>query len=127
MAEFTKAERHELNELARTVHEAEAHRMLEALDADFHRWRTGGLSSSALLALIHQFHQQQSRDLWAIYRTLRAPDIVARGIAFGFIADDAVSASLRARLEPTVAFYRLAQDVDVMPQEDEMPDPEAPC
>ena len=63
--EFTKSERKQMRELAGTVYEAEAHALLEELDAEFSRWRSGECLSSELLAAIHEFHQHQSRQLWA--------------------------------------------------------------
>jgi hypothetical protein len=50
--EFTKAERKQMRELASTVYEAEAHQLLEELDAEFARWRSGECPSSEL-ALRH--------------------------------------------------------------------------
>ena len=47
-SEFTKAERKTLRELSCSTYEAEAHRMLEELDAKFQNWRTGEMESSAL-------------------------------------------------------------------------------
>jgi hypothetical protein len=105
MTEFTKTERRELRELAGSVYEAEAHQMLEQLDAEFQRWREGEALSSELLSAIHEFHQHESRELWSMYQSLRDPDIVAHGIAFGFISAEAVPEQLRAKLGSLIAFF----------------------
>ena len=104
MSDFTKPERRELSELAGIVYEAEAHRMLEKLDAEFERWRRGDKPSSDLLSAIHDFHQRDSRDLWSMYQSLKAPEIVARGVALGLVSSG-ISDILRAKLEPLVEFF----------------------
>ena len=103
-AEFTKAERKTLRELSGTTYEAEAHLMLEELDAEFQSWRTGEMESSELLRAIHEFHQHQSRELWSMYQGLKEPDIVARGLALGLLRE-AVSEEIRTKLAPLIELY----------------------
>lgn len=98
MAEFSKSEKKSLRELAGTVYEAEARLALDELDAQFERWRRGNLLGSELIAAIHEFHQHDSRSLWATYQTLKEPEIVARGLALGLIAADTVPEPLRVKL-----------------------------
>jgi hypothetical protein len=105
MAEFSKTERRTLRELASTVHECEAHRMLEQLDATFARWRQDEIQSSELIDAIHEFHQHQSRELWSIYNSLREWHVVARGVALGFIAAERVAPPLLAKLQSLIGFY----------------------
>jgi len=88
--EFTKGERRQLWELAGLVYEAEAHQLLEELEFEFKRWRDGEILSSELLGAIHEFHQHESRELWSVYQALREPEIVARGLALGFMAESSV-------------------------------------
>jgi hypothetical protein len=103
-SEYTKAERKALRELSGTTYEAEAHLMLEELDAEFQSWRTGEMESSELLRAIHEFHQHQSRELWSMYQGLEEPDIVARGIALGLLKEP-LSEELRTKLAPLIELY----------------------
>lgn len=64
--DFTKADRKQMRQLASTVYEAEVHRPLEELDAEFARW----CPNSELLSAIHEFHQHQSRELWSSCQSL---------------------------------------------------------
>jgi hypothetical protein len=106
MADFTKHERQALRELAGEVYEAEAAVLLEDLAASFAKWRAGDLLPSELLETIHEFHQNQSRQLWSMYQGLREPDIVARRLAHGLLASSKVPSPLRAKLEPLIGAFR---------------------
>jgi hypothetical protein len=103
-SDFTKAEKKALRELSSSTYEAEAHLMLEELDAQFQEWRTGEIESSELLQAIHEFHQHQSRQLWSRYQALKEPEIVARGLALGLL-EESVPEELRAKLVPLVEFF----------------------
>lgn len=102
MADFSKSEKKALRELAGFVYEADARLALEELDAEFARWRDGELLGSDLIAAIHEFHQNDARALWSVYQALKDPDIVARGLALGLIAADAVPEPLRIKLGPLI-------------------------
>ena len=103
-SEFSKAERKTLRELSAFAYEAEAHQMLEELDAEFQSWRAGEMESSELLRAIHEFHQDQSRELWSRYQALKEPEIVARGLALGPLKEP-VPEELHAKLAPLVEFF----------------------
>jgi hypothetical protein len=105
MLEFSKAEKRLLREIASAVYESEAQRVLEGLEAKFLRWRAGEVASSELLAAIHEFHQVGSRDLWSRYQSLKEPEIVARGIALGFLPKRELPAPLLEKLAPLVEFF----------------------
>ena len=105
MPEFTKQERKTLRDLATAVYEAEAHEFLRELDAAFARWRAGEIMSSELLGAIHVFHQDQSRELWSRYQTLKDPEIVARGLALHLLAADKVPDSIEIKLRPLVDLF----------------------
>jgi hypothetical protein len=107
MTEFSKGERRILRELAGEVYEAEAALLLEDLAASFAQWRSGEILPSELLQLIHEFHRDQSRELWSMYQGLREYDIVARGLARGLLAETKVPSSIREKLEPRIGDYRL--------------------
>jgi hypothetical protein len=105
MPEFSKAERRTLRELAGRVYEADARLVLSELEREFSRWRANEIESSELLEKIHKFHQEQSRELWSRYQSLREPEIVARGLALGFINESEVPEGLRISLAPLVDFF----------------------
>lgn len=102
MAEFTKRERGQLRRLASQVYEAEVHTLLEELDSSFEQWRAGEVLSSELLQTIHEFHRNQSRELWSTYQALHDPEVVARGLARGLLLESEVAPDLVARLGPSV-------------------------
>ena len=105
MNEFTKFERKTLRDLAGTVYEAEAHAYLEELEREFARWRSAEILSSELLAAIHEFHQGQSRELWSRYQSLKEPEIVARGVFLGYLAEKQVPEAIRQKLQPLLEFF----------------------
>lgn len=96
--EFNRSERAILRELASEVYEAEARKVLAELDASFREWRKKQRLSSDLLSDIHAFHQRDSRDLWATYQGLDDATVVARGVAFGFIAKKKVPREILRKL-----------------------------
>lgn len=105
MAEFSKSEKKALRELASLVYEADARLALEELDTEFARWRHGELLGSDLIAAIHDFHQNDARALWSVYQALKDPEVVARGLALGLIAAEAVSDALRDKLAPLMSDF----------------------
>ena len=105
MSEFTKPERKTLRELASEAYEAEARSYLAELEADFLRWRQDEMSSSELLASIHAFHQEQSRELWSRHQSLKEPEIVARGVVLGFVRAEKIPEQLRAKLKLLLEFF----------------------
>jgi hypothetical protein len=98
--EFTKSERKQMRELAATAYEAEAHALLEELDAEFARWRSGECLSSELLAAIHEFHQHRSRELWSSYQGLSDSLVLERGLSLGLIAESSIPPTILAKLHP---------------------------
>lgn len=105
MPEFTKAQRKVLRELAAQVYEADARVVLGQLENDFVRWRADEMGSSELLEAIHQFHQVQSRELWSRYQSLKDPEIVARGIAFGLLSPTKLPEALVAELATLIDLF----------------------
>jgi hypothetical protein len=98
LVEFNRSERKILRELASEVYEAEARRVLADLAASFVEWRKKKRLSSDLLADIHAFHQHDSRELWATYQGMDDAEVVARGVAFGFISEKKVPRAIAERL-----------------------------
>ena len=96
--EFNRSERKILRELADEVYEAEARQVLADLAASFAEWRRRKRPSSDLLADIHAFHQHDSRELWATYQGLDEAQVVARGVAFGFIPPKKVPREIAGKL-----------------------------
>lgn len=105
MAEFSRTEKRALRELAGVVFEAEARLALDELDAQFQRWRDDATLASELIAAIHDFHQQDAQSLWSTYQALKEPEIVARGVALGLIATEAVPDQLDMKLEPLLEHF----------------------
>lgn len=95
---FTKTERRELRELADAVYEAEAHRYLESLDAEFAMWRRGEMLSSNLLTSIHQFHEHENRELWKTYQGIDDAFAVERGLELGLLQEARITPALLAKL-----------------------------
>ena len=110
MPDFTKPERRVLREIAGRVYEAEAGALLGRLEGKFREWRAGIIDAAALIGEIHQFHQHDSRELWSAYRVLKEADVVARGVAMGFIPEDRVPGELLIKLMPMISFYRGGPD-----------------
>ena len=108
MAEFSQSEKRALRELAGVVYEAEARLALDELDTQFQRWRNEEILGSELIAAIFDFHQQDARSLRSTYRALKEPEIVARGLALGLIATEAVPDQLRIKLEPLLEHFNRA-------------------
>ena len=108
MAEFSQSEKKALRELAGVVYEAEARLVLDEIDTQFQQWRNDEILGSELISAIHDFHQQDARSLWSTYQALKEPEIVARGLALGLIADEAVPQQLRIKLEPLFEHFNRA-------------------
>jgi hypothetical protein len=106
VADFGKGERKRLRALAGAVYEAEARATLSDLDAAFRKWRAKEIDSSVLLDEIHHFHQHESRQLWAIYQRMDEGQVVARGLALGFIKEKDIDAPLLSKLAPLVDLFR---------------------
>lgn len=106
MSSFTKSERKLLRKFADVVYEAEARSELSELDSAFKRWRAKELPSSILIEEIHVFHQGGNRRLWSLYSGYREEQIVARGLALGFISQKAIPPTLLAKLSPIVDSFR---------------------
>jgi hypothetical protein len=107
--EFNRSERKTLRELANEVYEAEARRVLADLAASFVEWRKKKRLSSDLLADIHAFHQHDSRELWATYQHMDDAEVVARGVAFGFISEKKVPRQIAEKLNIDV-WRRIARE-----------------
>lgn len=97
MEELTKADKRELRQLSDRVWEADAAKTLTILDDQFIKWRAGELSHGDLLEAIHQFHQTDSRQLWARYQNNKPEWAVEVGLMRGLIQLDDVPERLRAQ------------------------------
>lgn len=107
--EFNRSERKILRELANEVYEAEARHVLADLAALFVEWRKKKRLSSDLLADIHAFHQHDSRKLWATYQGMDDAEVIARGIAFGFISVKKVPRAIAEKLNVEL-WHRIARE-----------------
>ena len=98
MDDFTKSERKTLRALASEAYDAEARACLEELASEFARWQSGEIHSADLLDAIHSFHQGRSRELWSTYHSLKDDDLVARGVAMGYLALDKIPEPCRQKV-----------------------------
>jgi len=106
METITRSERKVLLRLAELAYGRELGQELARLEAAFAEWRTGRLSPFTLTDLIHRFHDDDARDLFAIYTRGRPEQTVARGLALGLLAPEEVPAEARGKLELAVEYYR---------------------
>lgn len=98
MNEFTKSERKMLRALADDVCEAEVRACLEALAEQFDRWRSGEIHSAALLDALQSFHKGRLRELGSIHGSLKDDDLVARGVALGYLALEKIPEPCRQKV-----------------------------
>lgn len=98
--EFSKSEKKQLRALAGEAYEAEARKLLEELESEFRRWRNGEVLSSELITTIHEFHQQQSHELWSMYNGATESMIVSRGVGLGLLPESKVPPAILAKLDP---------------------------
>jgi len=106
-----------LMKLAPMVYDAELHQMLEELDAKFVSWRRGDLAGGLLHQAIHEYHQNDARSLWSVHRILKRDQVVARGVALGFIKDEQLSSGLHAKLASSIDWYKEMKEREDEPLE----------
>ena len=58
-----------VREWAGIAHDRDLCKALSDLRAQFDRWDRGEINASALNDLVHQFHQDTSREIWKRYAT----------------------------------------------------------
>ncbi|MCX9157285.1 hypothetical protein OPU71_14245 [Niveibacterium sp. 24ML] len=104
--EFTRSETKLLRRLADEAWDAELRVCLLELHAQFDSWANQGISSFELVERIHEFHNGASRQLYGRYTSLTPALAVARAVAFGLIADDAMGAPLREKLDADIDAFR---------------------
>lgn len=109
MKDYPKALKRKLRELGGLAYERELHHELAKLEADFKAWREGTLDSFELSDRIHIFHNGASREhvMGGRFSDLHA----ARGINFGFIAEDEVPADVLDAIRPLLDKYRARNDL----------------
>ena len=104
--DFSKRERRLLRELAGRAYEVELAELTEELAASFDEWRAGEIGVFDLNDRVHDYHDGAARELWKMYNYLPETSLVARGIAFGIVAEEGVPETVRERLESAIAYYR---------------------
>ena len=104
--EATKAQRRLLRELCAQAHEVEAREVLANLDDDFRRWREQEIGSEDLIEAIHQFHQNEARELYSMYSGRDELLTARRAVARGFIAAGDIPESLRPLLQEQIEAQR---------------------
>lgn len=83
MPEASKAAKKHFRKLAAVAHERELSKALEALSAQFERWRTGELDAFDLNEEIHMHHQGIARDLYTLYVHGEPSYLVAHALVSG--------------------------------------------
>ena len=101
--DLTNSQRRRLHELAVLAYQRDLDVELTKLEVEFTRWRAGELSPHELSALIHDFHQGPSRELFSKYdqrfRELNVADAIRRGV----LSTDEVGVEILALLEPRLS------------------------
>jgi len=96
----------ELRRLSRIAHERALRVALEKLEAKFSLWHSGKLDTFALNDAIHEYHQNDQRELWSLYQPSMASAAVARAVAEGLLKESELSPRLLADLVQSIAYFR---------------------
>lgn len=105
MREYPKPIKRLIREYAARAYEAELGQALGELEAEFTRWRSGGLSAGELSDRIHTFHQDPARELWSRYNARIDDTLVAHAIVTGLLPRETIPGALLEAIEPILAFY----------------------
>ncbi|QSI76639.1 hypothetical protein [Niveibacterium microcysteis] len=79
---------------------------MSVLHAQFGLWANQGMSSFDLVQRIHEFHNGAARELYGRYTSLSPAIAVARAVALGLISAEALSASLKEKLDQGIDTFR---------------------
>ena len=103
MPNFTKSEMRILRRLAEGAWESELRELLEQLQNAFVEWQEGELTSFQLSDKIHEFHDEDARDLFKFYTNPHPSNAVAHALVYGHIDPSDVPDALLKKLTPLVA------------------------
>ena len=96
------------------AYETELERELDALKAEFRRWRSQEIDAFELEARIHRFHNGPARKLWSTYvegPTSMLSFNVAGAIVRGIVPREDVPTEVLLELEPAIeSFQRVVGD-----------------
>ena len=106
MEPVTRREGKDLRRLAGVAYDRELARGLTRLEASFSEWHAGRLTAHDVSAAIHAFHDGVARDLWVLYNRSNPASTVPRAVVAGLLAEGEVPASLLAKLQNALEYYR---------------------
>ena len=106
MEPVTRREGKDLRRLAGVAYDRELARELTRLEASFSEWHAGRLTAHDVSAAIHAFHDGVARDLWVLYNRSNPASTVPRAVVAGLLAEGEVPASLLAKLQNALEYYR---------------------
>ena len=98
-ADFTKAEKRKLRELAEKAYELELGEALRELRTTFAKWERGKIRAFDVSDAIHEFHNGIARELWKAYDHPLEAITVARAIREGILTEAEVPGELLAKLK----------------------------
>ena len=105
MQEVPKRIKRLVREWAGIAHDRELRRALSELRIQFDRWERSEIDSFELNDLVHQFHQDASREIWKRYATTHLEPAVASAVAAGVIRKEELPAELVQHLAGLIEFY----------------------
>ncbi|MBL8170703.1 MAG: hypothetical protein JNJ50_21255 [Acidobacteria bacterium] len=94
-----------LREQQTRAYEEELRRALLPLAAAFDEWRAGNMNSFDLGDVIHEFHQETSRDLYERYNYGDLRYNVAYAIVTGVLVRDQVPLEVLSHISNVIEFY----------------------
>jgi methylase of polypeptide subunit release factors len=105
MSEVLKRIKQLVREWAGIAHDRDLRKALSDLRAQFDRWDRGEINAFALNDLVHQFHQDTSREIWKRYATSHLEAAVASAVAAGVLRKEELPAELLRHIAGLIEFY----------------------
>lgn len=112
MAQYSKATRKKLRELAGESYERELGKHLDELLDKFHAWEKGEIVSSKLSHFIHKFHNGVSREIYNMYNYLQEDDLVARAVVLNLLTKDEVTKNILEQISSRTEFYKQRMETE---------------
>ena len=105
MQDVPKRIKHLVREWAGIAHDRELRRALGELRIQFDRWERGDIDAFGLNDLVHQFHQDASREIWKRYATTHLEPAVASAVAAGVLRKEELPTELVQHIAGLIDFY----------------------
>ena len=94
-----------VREWAGIAHDRDLRKALSDLRAQFDRWDRGAINAFELNDLVHQFHQDTSREIWTRYATTHLEPAVASAVAAGVLRKEELPTELLQHIAGLIEFY----------------------